>query len=441
MKYRIATFLIFGTALFFLAEQNGNEHRMPFTEALDRGWLNFCIANSPDLITDGAVTLVRIDDTYEPALPSDNLTRLDYAVILANIEKFKPESVAIALPLQWPEPNIINQNALATQCMKMPPLILGATVENSPVPDKIKSPAQFSELTHIEGDTSEITPFTRTIAYPEAESLANGRAAFTEIELSSSRSNDGTLTIPLIASYGDKIVPSFILLSIVSYAKLNLDDVSVQLPPTFSQGNIQIGEKYSIPIDIAGQMKIYEHAGIAPPIYKTINATELPLAHSEEPAIKELQIELEDEFQSLESNLIVIGMDRKNDQLITLNSGDKISLAELITRSIATIQSGRFIEQWPLQGRLLGFAVIILLAFRLYKLSRRKVFIWGCLLTFLYIGANVMVFRNTLLWTPPFASLSLFATLILIGMILPYLPANAAAPAALNSEGESGSVS
>lgn len=441
MKYRILTFLVFGTALFFLTEQNGNEYRTPFTKTLDRVWLQFCIANSSSRITDGAVTLVRIDDTYEPALPTDDLTRLDYAVILANIEKFKPQSVAIATPLDWSEPNIINQKALKTQCSKMPPLILGATVENSPVPDKTSDNTQFDTLINVEGNISEITPFTRTVAYPEAEALANGRAAFSEIELSNLKDKSGNLTIPLIASYDNKIVPSFILQSIVNQAKLKLDDVSVQLPPIVAQGKILIGKRYSIPVDSTGRMKVYEHAGIDPPLYLTINATELPLALSEEPSIQELQKDLEDEFKSLSNNLIVIGLDRENDRMITLNSGQKISLPDLITRSIATIQSGRFIEQWPLQARLLGFACIILLALSLYRLSRLKVLIWGCILAFLYAGASVLIFSNTLLWTPPFASISLFITLILIGVILPHMSAHKLSSVISLSDTKSGNVS
>ncbi len=441
MKYRIVTFLVFGTALFFLGEQNTNEQHLPFTQTLDRVWLEFCIANTTDRLADGAVTLVRIDDSYEPALPSDDLTRLDYAVILANIEKFKPQSVSIVPPLQWPKPNIINQKALKTQCLKMPPLVLGSVVENSPVADKNNTSTQYDAITRIEGDFSKITSFTRTVAYPEADSLVNGRAAFAEIELINIEADSGTLTIPLLANHAEKIVPSFILLAIINHTQHQLEDISVQLPPTVSKGTILIGDKYVIPVDDTGRMKIYEHAAIAPPLYQTVSATELPLALSEDPSIKELQIELEDEYLSLSNNLVVVGLDRKSDQLLTLNNGHKISLSELITRSIATIQSGRFIQQWPMSGRLIGFAVIIIVAIRLYQFSRWKIVIWGGLLTFLYIGGNVFIFRNALLWTPLFTPVSLFATLILIGIILPHVSSSKTLPAYLEEEEDSKDLS
>ncbi len=425
MKYRLATFLFFATALFFLTNQNGSETRFAFTEKLDQWWLDFCIANSPDQISDAAVTLIKIDDDYQSTLPSDHLTRLDYAVILANIKKFKPRSVALLPPLQWQEKNVTNQRILESQCLKTAGLTLAAKVENSPVSDKKNSPFPYPALTQIEGDLTKITSFTRTLAYPEKASRGKGKVAFSEIGLSEQKNNDGTLMLPLVARYQDDILPSFILLALVQHNKLKLDDVRLQLPPAVPHAQILIADQYTIPIDLAGRLKIYPHAGITPSLYQSIKATQLSLAHSESSDVKKLQQGLEGVFQSLSSNLLVIGLDQKQDQHITLHNGQKISLAELITRSIATIQSGRFIEQWPLLGRLLSFALIILLALKIYQGSSRQVLIWGSISAFLYFSANVLIFSSTLMWNPPFAAFALFTLLILIGTILPHSPAAA----------------
>lgn len=436
MKYRIVTFLVFGAAIFWLAEQGDGETRLPFTKALNHWWLDFCIANSSDQISSAAVSFVRIDESYEPALPSDDLTRLDYAVILASIEKFKPQSVSIVPPLRWDEPNPINQKALETQSLKMPPLTLGAITENSPTPDEANKGDRYGTLTHIEGDTSKVPSFNRTISYPEKDVLANGKAAFTQIELSNTGNQAAAISLPLIARHGADIIPSFILQSLVSYEKMSLGDVVVQLPPASSQGRIVIGDRFTIPVDPAGRMMLYEHAAIAPPLFKTIKASELPLAHSEEPAIKALQTELEDEFQSLASNLIVLGLDRSKDRNIALAHGNNISLAELITRTIATIQSGRYIRQWPLWGRIGGFGITALAACMLYKLRRKQIIIRGAILLFLYLGAHIFVFKTTLMWTPPFVPLTLFTVLILIGVILPYAPVPTHRPDPENGDGK-----
>lgn len=438
MKYRIVTFLVFGTAIFWLAEQGNGENRLPFTKALNHWWLDFCIANSSDQISSAAVSFVRIDDSYEPALPSDDLTRLDYAVILASIGKFKPRSVSIVPPLRWDEPNPINQKALETQCLKMPPLTLAAIAENSPTPDEKFKETRYETLARIEGDTSIVPSFNRTISYPESDLLANGKAAFTQIELSNPGNQGPAIFLPLIAKHGDDIVPSFILQSIVSFEKMGLGDVAVQLPPASSRGRILVGNRFTIPVDPAGRIMLYQHAAIAPPLYKTIKASELPLAHSEEPAIKALQTELADEFQSLASNLIVLGLDRDKDRNITLANGDNISLAELITRTIATVQSGRYIQQWPLWGRIGGFGITTLAACMLYKLGRRQMASWGALLLFLYLGAHLFIFKTTLMWTPPLAPLALFVALILIGVILPHVPVPKLRPGEEDTDGKLG---
>lgn len=423
MKRRIVTFFFFATALFFLTNQNGSETRFAFTETLDQWWLDFCIANSSDQITEASVTLIQIDDDYESTLPSDHLTRLDYAVILANVEKFKPHSVALLPPLQWKEKNVINQRILESQCLKTPALTLAAKVENSPVSDKKDKNSPYQALTQIEGDLTKITTFTRTLAYPEKETRGKGKVAFSEIELIDQNNEDGILMLPLVARYQDNILPSFILLALVQHEKLTLDDVRLQLPPAVPHAQILIADQYIIPIDLAGRLKIYPHAGITSALYQSIKATQLTLAHSESPDVKKLQQDLEEVFQSLPNNLLVIGLDQKQDQHITLNSGQKVSLAELTTRSIATIQSGRFIEQWPLSGKLLSFALILLLSLKIYQGSRRQVLIWGSISTFLYFSASVLIFNSTLTWNPPFPAFALFTLLILIGTILPYSPA------------------
>ncbi len=421
MKYRIITFLVLGIALIFLAQSKPGQSDWAFTETINQHWLNFCIANSPGRITDAEITLVKIDDNYESALPSDHLTRLDYAVILANIEKFKPRSVAILPPLKWKEGNVINEKILQSQCSKIPALTLTAEVENSPVAGKQNVDEKYQALTHIEGDLSKITPFTRTLAYPEKSTLKHAKVTFAQIGLSDSVNQQGIHTLPLVARHGDDIVPSFILMAIIQHEKLKLSEVTLQLPPAVSKAQILIADKYTIPIDVQGHFKVYQDAMTSwEDLYKTIAATDLTLAHTESSEVKELQQDLEDDFNSLTNNLIVIGLDKAQDQHITLNNEEKISLTELVARTIATIQSGRFIEQWPPLWRPLSFALILLFAIKLYQLKRRQVLIWGSLIAFFYFIACAMLFSSTLLWTPPFISMALFVILISVGTILPY---------------------
>ncbi|MCF6312197.1 MAG: hypothetical protein L3J39_07075 [Verrucomicrobiales bacterium] len=418
MKYRIITFSIIAVALLSLLESNGKRSRSSFAQKLDRHWLNFCIANASGKIKDSAVTLVTIDDEYESTLPDDQLTRIDYAVILANIGKFQSPSVAVIPSLQWEKEDSLNQNILANQCLKLPALTLGAVVENSPQTNPSKK-VSYPALTQVKGDTSEIDSFTRTISYPEKGTLSKSLVAFTQIDLRDQKNESGNLSLPLVARHGDDILPSFVLAALTQYEGLKLEDISLQLPPAVSHPQILIADRYQIPIDKKGRMKVYQESSMESPLYQSISATHLTLAHSDSPHVKELQQDLESQFQSLSKHLVVVGLDKKHDRHITLSDGKKISLAQLITRSIATIQSGRFIEQWPLAWRWLSFAAIFALAAKLYSLRRRLVFFWGGLSAFFYFSIFVMIFNSQLKWTSPFTAMILFATLILIGLILP----------------------
>jgi len=128
----------------------------------------------------------------------------------------------------------------------------------------------------------------------------------------------------------------------------------------------------------------------------------------------------EREFESLRQNLVVIGRDRTEDRRESLVGYSKpLSRADLLTRAIAIIQSGRYIEWWPQWARLLSVAAIVVFALVVFRGSRAKVIFWGLIGAFLWFGVSMMVFKSTLAWSPPFAPLALFALLLVIGIILP----------------------
>src|SRR5690606_8037618 len=84
--------------------------------ALNSLWLDFCVGNAGDRIGEPAVTVVRIDDGYEPlsigegqAAPDGTLSRLDYATILGFIGKLNPKSVAFLPTPQFDESRVLNQ--------------------------------------------------------------------------------------------------------------------------------------------------------------------------------------------------------------------------------------------------------------------------------------------------------------------------------------------
>lgn len=425
MRHRLTLFLVFGAVLTLLGEWNLRKGGEGFAAGLNRWWLEFCIANARDKIADPAVTLVTIDDDYKPAI-GEALSQADYAAVFGFVGKFEPKAIAFEPNPVFDEALAINQitfELLKEAVLPLPKLTLGAVAENGQAPAGPAEQPGFPVLSQVEGDVSRVTPLTRVVAAPNAQLLANGTPGFTGIELDGA----GDRSLPLIARQGDRVVPSFVVLAVASHAGVPIDQIRVVLPPADS-GAILIGEGIRIPVDARGRMKRYEQSGIGRGFYPVVSAFQLALTGDEDEAIRQLISDLEDDFATLGRNLVVIGRDRTEDRRETVIGYDRpLSRAELLTRAIATIQSGRYVDWWPLWARLLSVAVIAALAVAVFRRSRGKVVVWVALGAFLWFGIAMVVFKSTLAWAPPFAPLALFALMFVIGVVLPEKRIKAAA--------------
>lgn len=416
MRYRLITFLVFGAILTVVGEWDLRHNRFDFTRRLDSRWLEFCAGNVPDRITKPAVTLIAIDDEYQPLI-EDKFSRLDCAAILDALDDFEPPAVAFEPAVSFDESRAIMP--LKEAALKLPRIVLGATVEDGPAPAKAPK-LTFHPLTKVSGDIAKVPLFTHTASGPDEELLANGDPAFTRIELQEDAVSGLVDSIPLLARQGDQIVPSFVVAALAATLPGGLDNVEVKLPAAGQpKGTIQIGEHLRIPIDSRGHMKTFRHNGLAEAQIKRISASEMFLADSTDPAVKAQQLDLQDEFASLKENLVVIGNDHSADRHVSVDGETKLSQVGLLTRALATIQSGRFISQWSSLGRVLGILVILGLAFMLFRKNRGAVLGWGLLGTFLFFGIVMLIFKNTLLWTPPFVFMGLLGVMIVSGLILP----------------------
>ncbi len=421
MRHRFILFLIFGVILVGLGEWDAHTRRFSFAQGLDDAWREFCVANTRDKIGDPAVSLVRINDEYEPAI-GGSFTQADYATILRFVGNFEPKTVAFE-PNPVFDPNEpINQTLelLKEAALPLPPLTLGVVAENGQAPQSPAEEPSLPTLTGVEGDIASLTPITRVTAAPDKQLLSNGQAAFTGIELAGDTVSGTGRTVNLIARHGDKVVPSFILHALAGHAGVPLDQVSVLLPPATKSPVVRVGEAHEIPIDARGRMKIYEHSGVGTDFYPSVSAFHLALTGDEDETIRQLLAGLQPGFDSLKTNLVVIGNDRGEARRESLSTVPRaISRAELLTRAIATVQSGRYIEWWPLWARLLGVAIIAGIAALAYRGSRRRAVVWAMFGAFFYFGAAMIVFKSSLAWAPAFAPLALFALMLVIALVLP----------------------
>lgn len=440
MRQRFILFAVFGIVLVAVGEwalRTGGFAR------LDALWLEFCVGNAGDRVGAPAVTVVRIDDGYEPLrigdeeAPADGaLSRLDYATILAFVSNFEPRSVAFLATPTFDESLTLNQTDIAPlkdAAMKLPKLIVASTVSNDGEQAKEAAPLDYPEV-KVEGDPATVLPFTRTVRYPDPQVLANGIPAFRAIESARDISADGVLRVPLVARRGNRVVPSLVLTAVANHAGVPFGEIVVKLDD--GRPRVLVGDRYEIPVGLDGTFAVPARAGLAASMTgrrRDESGSYSEVYHAAALSVDELAYtgEADDEvagrilaeyktrFDSLRENLVLVGFDRAADRRFGAPTGELLSETSLFARAVAAIQSGRYIGWWPAWGRVLAVLAIAAIAALLFRLPRGK-FVPAALLAGLaFFAAKVMVFSTSLAWTPPFFAFALFGLIFLIGLFVP----------------------
>jgi len=443
MRQRLLPFVVLGLVLVILAEWNLRTGRVPALSSPNQFWLEFCIGNAGDRIGAPAVTVVRINDDYEPlsigeenpAAADGRLSRLDFATILGFLGKLDPKSVAFLPTPTFDESLVLNQTdvvPLKDAAMQLPRFYVAANVSNDGEEAAESSPLAYAAI-QARGDTSAVPPFTRTALRPDEQLLANADPAFKRIE-SARELAGGPLSVPLVGKHRDQIVPSIALAAVAHHAGIPLDGVVLDLES--STPTIHLGEEIEIPVARDGSFAMPVHAGVrrgmtaqrldeegaveTAYLFTSLTVDELAYTGGEDDEVaRRILVDLQGKFASVGENLVLIGFDRSADRTIPYGNGEVVSETMLLAHVVAAIQSGRFIEWWPLWGRGLAILAILVLAAALFRLPRSMFVPLWLVCALLYFGAVVMVFRATLSWTPPFFAFALFGLMLLVGVLVP----------------------
>lgn len=444
MRQRFLTFAVLGAVLVGIGEWNLRSRKIEPLLALNDLWLDFCVGNAGDSIEQPAVTVVRIDDSYEPltlgeeeAAPDATLSRLDYATILGFVAKLNPKSVAFLPTPQFDESRTLNQTdivPLKDAAMQLPRMQVATIVSDDGEGAKEKTPVDYTAV-NLEGEPESVLTFTRTVQAADSQIAANGDSAFKSIESVRDLVRGDEIRIPLVARYGEKIVPSIVLAAVADHAGIPLDQVAVDLSKP-AKPVIKLGEEKTIPIAADGTMELPPHAGLKRNMtylrraedgtastaygFTSLKVEELAYTGNQEDEIaSRILADLQGQFDSIAENLVVIGYDRTADRRIRTANDELLSETFALARAMAVIQSGRFIDQWPTWARVLAIIAIAVIALFLFRLSRGKFAVGWLVAGLLYFGVCVLIFRATLEWIPPFVSFALFGLMLLIGLIIP----------------------
>lgn len=436
MNKRSVAFLLLGLIFVGAAEWDLQNRILEPIRKFDRFWIDFCIGNAGNRVGDPAITMVRIPDDYEPvpigrdaSNPEDrSLSRLDYGTILYAIGKMNPTAVSFMPTPVFVEKSVLNQTSLyplKDASLQLPRMTLATVVSSE---GKDAKPVAYQTI-QAKGDVSHVPAIAQTVTPADPDFLANGDPAFLTGESFRPIESENP-RIQLVARQGEKVIPGFVLASVANHAGIRIEDIVLDLEGR--KKTIKVGEHYTIPVAADGSMELPSHGGLSHSMYQvssdkdgkekrdyqfaslTVGEVALAAAQNDKVA-KTILDKFAGKFESLAKNLVLFGYDRTADRTIKTANDEWLSPLTANARAIATIQSGRHTSRWPLPIRIAVYAGIFVLGLILLSMRRKSIplIIGAAIAT--AVGL-VLVFKQTLTWSPPTAIFGLFAILFLVGL-------------------------
>lgn len=397
-------------------------------ERVERGWVAWLLANSPGAITDPEVTFVQIDDSEDRIFEAWPLSPGDYSLLLQNLRNFDPQLVGIAPSLRWEEPGML-YDRLIRELEAIPESVLGTELGFLESEGGFIDPALaalFEPLADVVGDRSRVPAITTVYDLPQEEVRAGRPLGFTRL---GSGTKEGRpvakqeLVVPLLARYGDSVIPGFALRLSMAHLGVPADRVRVSLGRW-----IRFADR-EIPIDETGAMVV--DLGLRSVIPK-VNASALLLGADLESVA--LNPEETRALRSMNRNAIIIGVDDPSSRTVALpglsgtGEAETISRAELLTTAVATIQGRRHVRELELSGRVVLWVLVLAAAAALFLLPRKHSLRLGLLFLFGFGVFGLLMFQLLKIWASP---------VVPMGTLLVALVAAAAtAPESSSSPGE-----
>lgn len=371
----------------------------------NRGYINWLIDTKKVKAKPPSVTLLRISDSENSIFQEWPPSPIDYAIILKNLKEYKTKLVAIEPSMSWNNAGEGLLETLRTASLKYNKgeLLMGAVfqMDESVFESNDKLIDLLNPISNISGDIKRIPEFTMIDPLPDRRLTSIGIPfGFTSIDMAQDKMNN-PLKVPLLARIKEAIVPSFALRAIMMEQDMNSNDVTIHLGDkiAFSNGT-------TIPIDSQGSFEAF--TGSRPDINKEdINILSLPQEDLDE-----------SQLSSLSNRIILVGIDTKTEQIIPFKFGVKISNAERIALSIATIQSNLFIKSSSSFYEYFIWIGIILLGLYLIRLKRSKAIARSLIVIIIYLAVNMVLFQSNNQWVSPMTPLSLMTCILITSWTL-----------------------
>jgi hypothetical protein len=193
-----------------------------------------------------------------------------------------------------------------------------------------------------------------------------------------------------------------------------------QLPPDRLQ--IQLGTAITgpgglaIPIDDAGCFSFYLPLSVRP---GSLQADEFLFGKAQAETTYAEGTAERKALKSIAGNLVWLGVDDQAARILKLPDGNTASPADLITRALAAIQTGRYIRPLPAAWQMLPMGAAILFGLWLIRWQRRNLWKGLAAGSLVLLTSSLLLFQSNYTWLPIAPALLVLLMIFTTGWMIP----------------------
>ena len=321
---------------------------------------------------------------------------LEAALLLQALLGFKPTVLAIEPVLEWGDRAKDQEQIFIDQAMRVPKLLLGATLTASPDPDA--PPAEITGFTHVAGRRGDLPEFSGVERQPSEDVRVLSTLGFANFP---EESADG-VHVPLLFQYRGEVIPAYALQAIMLWLRVTPDEVNIDM-----DSKIELPNGLTIPLRPDGTLLV---AARMSQRARHINIDELLLAAQQHESGAVSGIKLEDI-----STQLVLARTATN-------------APDLFAAAIASIQAKTFVRRVSWIFDCVVVAVIAAMSGWLRRFSRVDLLIGAVAFSAAYGLIALGIISAWSIWLPAWLPLGAAWISVLFAIIFPKAKQSARAP-------------
>ena len=310
---------------------------------------------------------------------------LEYALFLQAILDYKPVVVAIESLVKWRERDRDQEQVFLDQAMRVPRLLLGAELTNTPDPD-LPVP-EFAGFPHVTGRRGDLPSFSGVAHQPDEDLRLISTLGFVNLP---DEIFDETHA-PLLFQYRGEVIPSFALQAFLSWARIPQSDVTVVLG-----SHIELPGGRRIPVESDGSLRINPNAVT---LGRRMRLNELLLLAQQKPPGKNPALE------SLHDDLV-----------LARTPLNPLAPPGIFAATIATLQSNHFVRRITVIFDCAVLLLIALLAGSATRMARLDLILGAIGFLAAYCLTAFSLMSRFQIWVPGVVPLASAFLVLLIGL-------------------------